>query len=304
MIVCLAITSILVSAVAADPGLDSVKIQHDISAYLPVSGQVEGWQPVGPPRAFVGEGLYEFINGGAVIYYEYDFNQAVTQEYTNIDGKSIDLEIYEMANPSSAYGIYTFRKGAEGEEVDIGNEGIIADYYLHFWKGNFLVTLIASDSEEATSSGLLAAAQEVDSRMVDKGQRPSLCNLLTIEGRAPLRINYLKGSLALSNVYYFAADDIFGLKEGVAGDFGDFKLFAFKYGDKKESSHWYTTARNEMKKGQRFEKLTDYDYECSMTDEHGLVIQMKVHRNYIFVYLGTPDIEPREVFHKIEYNLR
>jgi hypothetical protein len=119
-----------------------------------------------------------------------------------------------------------------------------------------------------------------------------------------VRIYYLEGMLALSNIYYFGADDIFGLKQGVAGDFGDFKLFVLKYGDEKESSRWYKTARDEMKKGKRFENFMDYDFECSMTDANGLVVQMRGYLNYIFVYLGTPDKDPRAMFYKIENNLR
>lgn len=287
-----------------DPSQEPAMIQHDISVYLPTSGVVEGWKPVGSPQAFVGDGLYDLIDGGAVIYYEYGFKQAITQEYANSEGESVYLQIYEMVDAASAYGIYTFRTGEEGKDIDLGNEGIVAAYYLHFWKDNFLVTLTASDFEEGAANSLLAIAAAVDKAIVETGQRPSLCNLLIIEGQAPARIYYLEGMLALSNVYYFGTDDIFGLKQGVAGDFDDFKLFVLKYGDEKESSRWYKTARDEMKKRQRFENFADHDNECSMTDEHGLVVQMRAYRNYIFAYLGTPDKDPRKIFYKIENNLR
>ena len=286
------------------PNQEPAMIQHDISVYLPASDVVEGWKPVGPPQAFVGEGLYDLIDGGAVIYYEYGFKQAITQEYSNSEGESVYLQIYEMVDPASAYGIYTFKTDEEGIDIDLGNEGMVAAYYLHFWKGDFLVTLIASTSEETASGTMLTIAREVDNRIAYKGQRPSLYNLLMIEGQAPVHIYYLEGMLALSNIYYFGADDIFGLKHGVAGDFGDFKLFVLKYGDEKESSRWYKTARDEMKKGKRFENFMDYDFECSMTDANGLVVQMRGYLNYIFVYLGTPDKDPRAMFYKIENNLR
>ena len=299
-----AIISVLAIAAVITPTQEPVTTQHDISGYLPVPGSVEGWRPVGSPRVFEGEDLYDFIDGGAVIYYEYGFRQTITQEYENDDGQSIHLEIYEMTSSSSAYGIYTFNRGVEGNRVDIGDEGTIADYYLYFWKGNFLVTLIASDFNKGASEGLLPIAIEVDKRMTKTGYRPSLCNMLMIEGQTPLHIIYLKGTLALRNVYYFAADDIFGLKEGVVGDFGDFRLFVFKYNDAKESNRWYVTARDAMRKEQRFVNFTDYDDEFSVVDEQGLVMQMKPYRSYSFVYLGTPDVDPRAMFYKIESNLR
>lgn len=286
------------------PDQEPAMIQHDISVYLPTSGVVEGWKPVGSPQAFVGDGLYDLINGGAVIYYEYGFKQTVTQEYESIDSRSIDLQMYEMTDPASAYGIYTFLRGMEGNEVDVGNEGMIAGHYMYFWKGNFLVALTASDSQEDSANSLLAIAAAVDKAIVETGQRPSLCNLLMMEGQAPARIYYLEGILALSNVYYFGADDIFGLKQGVVGDYDDFKIFVFRYDNEKESSYWYETAQDKMKKAGRFRNIEDHNGECSMMDEQGSIIQLKAHRNYVFVYLGTPGAEPQSIFFKIESNLR
>ena len=209
-----------------------------------------------------------------------------------------------MTDPASAYGMYTFLRGAEGHEIDIGSEGIIAEYYAYFWKGNFVVTLTASNADENTTKGMLSIATAVDNEMVAAGQHPSLCNLLAIEGHRPSCIYYLEGTLALSNIYQFSANDIFGLQEGVVGDFGDFKLFIFRYNDATESSHQHTTARNAMKNEQRFANFKAYDNEYSMVDEQGFVIHLKNHRNFIFVYLGNPDKDPRALFYKVENNLR
>jgi hypothetical protein len=41
-----------------------------------------------------------------------------------------------------------------------------------------------------------------------------------------------------------------------------------------------------------------------MTDESGVVVHLKTFHNYILVYVGTPDTDPRSIFHKIENNLR
>jgi hypothetical protein len=294
----------LVIAAVITPGQDQAVVQRDISIYMPGSGTAEGWKEIGPSRVFVGEGLYDLINGGAVIYFEYGFKQAVTQEYENIDGHSIVLQIYEMTDPSSAFGVYTFLRGAEGKNFDIGDEGVIEDHYLYFWKGNFLITLIASDSEEGVSSAMWALAHEVDRRIMRTGERPSLCNLLKLEGEAPLRIYYIEGALALSSLYYFSADDVFGITQGVVGDFDDYKLFIFKYRDEKESIHQYTTARNELKEDERFGNFSDRNNECSMEDEQGSLIELKVHQSYIFAYLGTSDRDPDTIFYKVENNLR
>ena len=303
MIVCLAITLILVNAVAADPGLESVKIQHDISAYVPNSYDVEGWEPIGDPRTFVGEDLYALINGGAVIYYKYGFRQVITQDYASKDGKSITLEIYEMNSPASAYGIYTIKINTEGKSIDVGDEGILADFYLHFWKGDFLVTLTASDSEETTGSGLLALARAVDEKIQTKGQRPSLCNLLIMESYEVSNIKYLRGDLALANNFPYVIDDVFKLKEGVIGDYGDSKIFVFRYGNRNESLNRYQDARDLFRNSASFANFTDHEDGCTMVDAQGRAIHLQPYENYILIYVGTEQTDPGPILEELQHNI-
>jgi hypothetical protein len=292
-----------VSAVI-NPSPEQAVVKHDISVYLPVAGEVAGWNPVNTSRMFAGEELYALIDGGASLFYEYGFEQVVTQTYENADSQSVDLEIYEMTDPSAAYGIYTISAGALGDDVDIGNEGMVAEYYMYFWKGDFFVTLTASDAGESAAQGILAIASWVDEKILSRGSRPSLCNLMMIEGETPSRLYYLRGVLALSSVYNFAFEDIFGLQEGVVGNFEKYKCFIFKYGDMKEGRHWFRSARDALKQDERYGDFQTNDDECSMTDEIGVVVHLKTLHNYILVYVGTPDTDPRSIFYKIENNLR
>ena len=299
----LAIACLLVTVIVVGPGSEQAEVLRDMARYLPSGSELERWQPKGNSQIFVGEDLYELINGGAVVYYEYGFKQVIVQEYENSDGESIDLELYEMDNSTSAYGIYTFQSG-EGDEIELGSDAICSEYYLHFWKDVFFVRLMAFDSREYISRGLLTIAKAVDRKIKNKGQRPALCNLLVIEGLAPSRITYLKGNLALSNIYHFAADDIFGLREGVVGYYGEFSVFVFKYENVKKSRNQYQIARGKMSTNPRFENFTDHNDECSMIDNQAAAIRMRVYRNYIFVYTGADEKDPQTIFYQIENNLR
>ena len=64
------------------------------------------------------------------------------------------LEIYKMENPISAFGIYSFKTSSDGEKADIGNDALFEDYYLNFWKGEFLITLVGFDTEKETIDDL------------------------------------------------------------------------------------------------------------------------------------------------------
>ncbi len=286
------------------PDEQSASMQRDISVYLPAAGAMKGWKPAGSPLTFVGEGLYDLIDGGAVIYYEYGFRQTVVQRYEGINGQSIEIQIYEMKDPAGAYGIYTFLSDIDGEVIEIENEGIGADHYLHFWKGNYFVTLISTNTDGTASTDLLMFAKDVEAKIKYRGYRPSICNLLSIDGRDPQYTKYLRGPLALSNAYYLFGGDIFGLKHGVVGDFGDFKLFIFMYDDEQESLHWYAHACNAMRRDPHFLGFTEGDNDCSMMDDDGLAIRVEPHRDYIFVYVGDTLADQRALFYKLESNLR
>lgn len=304
MITIIHLLSFLGISAVINPSPEQAVVRRDISTYLPVAGEIEAWNPVSMPRLFVGEELYDLIDGGAGIFYEYGFEQVVTQTYENADGQSVDLEVYEMQDPAAAYGIYTISAGSVGNRVDIGDEGIAAENYMFFWKGRFFVTLIASANDETASMGLLVIARGVDKKIITRGSRPSLSNLMMIEGESPARVYYISGALALSNIYHFAFDDIFGLKEGVVGEFKDFKCYIFKYDDVEESRRWFDNACNAMKQDSRHTDFQANSNECSMIDESGVVIHLKNHLSYIVAYTGDTKREPASILRKIEHNFR
>jgi hypothetical protein len=282
-----------------DPALEQSNIQKDISTYLPRAGEIEEWQPVGSPRKFVGEDLYDLINGGAAIFYEYGFKQVITQEFVNENGGSINLEIYEMANAASAYGIYSFRMNGDGEEIGVGTDAMLEDYYLTFWKGNFLVTLTAYDSDQETLNGLLAIAEAVGAKIKEKGQKPRLVNMLPGENLKRSTVKYVKGNLALSNNYEFNAGDIFGLKEGVIGDYDQYKVFIFKYNNEDECMKWFRNAYEHLKDSPGFDGFAVHEYDFSMTDRAGNYVYAKKDLNYILIFVGTRNLDPKKILEEL-----
>lgn len=294
------IVPFLVMGLVITPGSEETKSRQKISNYLPQSGEMKEWEPVGSPQKFVGENLYSLINGGAVIYYEYGFKQIITQEYVNKNEKFINVEMFEMTSPASAYGIYMFKTGDDGKEIPVGTEALFENYYLNFWKGNFLITLTAFDSEKDVLNGLLTIAKAVDTKIEDDEQRPVLTDLLLKENLKPFSIKYLKGYLALSNNYDFDSDNIFGIKQGVIGDYGDYKIFIFKYDDKNKCLKWFENAMKHMEDNSKFDDFTNYENDFSMIDRNGEYVYIRHYQNYIFIYLGKKEIDPKIIFEKIE----
>ncbi|UCC31625.1 MAG: hypothetical protein JSU86_04975, partial [Phycisphaerales bacterium] len=71
-----------------------------------------GWARAGKEKTFILKGLYNRINGAAELFLEMGFEQLTVQRYQ--DGEAtVDLEIYQMENPTAALGIYFHKRGNE-----------------------------------------------------------------------------------------------------------------------------------------------------------------------------------------------
>lgn len=293
------------AAVVVEPDSEQPRTQHDITQYLPNIGEIEGWDTVGTPQVFVGEDLYAYINGGAVIYYEYGFNQVVTQQYADKDGRTINLEIYEMISPASAYGVYTFKTRGDSQAIAVGSEALLGDYYVNFWKAEFVVTLTASDSTEETIDHMLTLAQVVDAKIQQKALRPSLVDLVPTELAEPTSVVYVKGNTALANVSSFFSDNIFGVREGVVGDYDGLSVFVFKYSTDSISSEWLGNAREHFTDSDRVVRLMEGEgmfFFATTEEQHISVRQIE---NYILVSLWkAAAVNPEAVLQLIEAKIR
>jgi hypothetical protein len=274
--------------------------RKNIRKYCPESGEVQGWYSEYEPRIARGEDLYLLIDGGADIYFEYGFRDAVFHSYKTKNGNAINLEIYRMNSPESAYGIYTFKTGNTGKPVDSGNDGWMEEYYLNFWKGNFLVTLIGLDMEKETLDGLVLLASSIDAKLSISAERPEIIDILPKTGLKPNGITYLKGNLALFNQYVFDSRDVFGISEGIRGDYGDYDLFLLFYNDPKESLSWFDSAKEILNNNGFFHDLHEEGEVLFMKDQDDQQVVIKPFGNCIIIFLGNPEMDFLPIFETIE----
>jgi hypothetical protein len=260
--------------------------QGDLSGYLPASGEVAGWTLSEAPKNYRGDKLFAMINGGADLYHEYGFAQALSAEYADIRGKSINLEIYEMESPAAAYGIYTFKIGVGGKVLAIGQEALLEDYYLHFWKGNLLVTVIGQDSEEGTVQSIVALAKAVDARIAKTGERPELAGLLLREPLAFFHPKYVRGSLGVMNSYTFETENIFRVREGVIGSVGDCQAFVFRYAGEGESAKAYDHATTCLSISPKFMSRALQGKRYSMVGREKELVVINQTGRYIAIVIG------------------
>jgi len=275
-------------------------MQEGILVYLPQKNELGNWSPMGKPQTAEGEDLILLINGGAEIYFEYGFKRAVFQSYTFEDDKTINVEIYEMEDPVSAYGAYTFKTGKKGRDLDIGNESLLENYYLNFWKGNFVVTLIGFNTDTETQAGLMTLGKVIDAKIVSQGQRPPLVDYLPQDDLKKSGITYLQGQMGLFNRYEFSRENIFGLKEGVLGDYGDYRIFIFHYNDNNECLSWFQNAKAHIKADSKFGEMKSFENGFSVRDSKNQTVSICIYQKYILVSLGEEESKARGALQSIK----
>ena len=127
----------------ADPGL---------LALLP---KVEGWKAAEQPRSYFPENLFEYINGAAESYLAYDFKELIVAEYGRTGGGgTLTLEIYDMATPDNAFGIFAAERYPENAPVDIGTAGYIEGEVLNFVADRCYVKLLVFDAGDGAKDVL------------------------------------------------------------------------------------------------------------------------------------------------------
>ena len=273
--------------------------QQDLFSLCPAQGDVSGWQPVDEPQLAEDQDLYLLINGGAEIFYEYGFERTLFQTYQGAQGNTINLEIYQMKNSAAAYGIYTFKTGNEGMSFDAGTEGWLESYYLNFWRGNFLVTVIGLEMDSSSIDGIKKIARAVDTKINAPSHYPPIITLLPEEKLLPNGITYLSGNLALFNQYLFATEDIFGLKDGVVGTYQDYSIFLLQYPDRQKAKARFESAKTALKQTDRFVEFVDQDTVWAMQDLQGKQLYFKYYRNHICIIIADNHPETDTIFNSL-----
>ncbi|KPJ95337.1 MAG: hypothetical protein AMS18_03045 [Gemmatimonas sp. SG8_17] len=114
---------------------------------------VEGWTQTGEVRVYNAETLWEYIDGAAVLFVEYGVRTCTTADMAAA-GVSVTVDLYEMASPLSAVGV--FKRESSGGGVNLADATIAAvspPYLALMVKGSTYAKVNAFDGELDESEG-------------------------------------------------------------------------------------------------------------------------------------------------------
>jgi hypothetical protein len=192
-----------------------------------------------------------------------------------------------MKSPAAAYGIYTFKVGEGGKPLAMGQEARLQDYYLNFWKGDLLVTVIGLDSDAQTVQGVVALAKAVDARIADTGKKPDLAELLLAEPLGFSNAKYVRGPLGVMGSYLFDTENLFRVREGMIGNIGDCQAFVFLYPDAEECAQTFEQAAERLSAGKRFKDVARQGKQLMMVGRDREIVLVNHTGPTIAIVIGS-----------------
>lgn len=192
-----------------------------------------GWWPVTPIRRYFGDARYDYFLRDAELYREYGLDRVEVQDYVNVEGDAVRVEVFQTETPTGAYGLFSLKTQPGGEIVDVGVDAWLEREVLNFWRGRHQVTIRAQEVRGPRVRRLDHLGFSVNQGLRGGVARPPLMKRLPRRGLLPKGRVYLAGPASLERVvgqdgWRFPAP-IRGVQGSYSGVGGDHSLLILEY---------------------------------------------------------------------------
>lgn len=114
---------------------------------------VDGWAQSGEVTVYDADNLWEYINGAAELFIEYDVQTCMTADLTAGDAV-VTVDLYDMGTPLNAYGVFKREHPAPGVSIPGAPEVAISPpYQVLMFKGSTYAKVNAIEGELTVESG-------------------------------------------------------------------------------------------------------------------------------------------------------
>ncbi len=164
-------------------GCGSNKQEVSSSArFLPEQLNYSDMKRISDIRIFVGDSLWEYIDGGAEVYHLYKFVDVATADYSN-DKVELVADIYRFDSPLNAFGLYSMLCPPETEIINLGVEGFRSPASINFVKGEYLIRLTGFEDTENSKLALTGMAEKLNNDIPGTTERPAQFNFFPTENK-------------------------------------------------------------------------------------------------------------------------
>ncbi len=190
----------------------------------PVSppAEVNGWQRDATHHTYDYDTIFDYIDGIGEVYRAYNMRTVWAFRYHKPVEPSLTVDIFEMASPEDAYGVFSFER--DGEEVRIGQGSDYAAGMLRFWKERFFTVITAERETPEVRQTVLQLGESIADAIPRTAPLPRLLRALPTEGMTSKVPLLFRHSMILNRHFFLANRDILNLSSQVEGVLATYSL--------------------------------------------------------------------------------
>jgi len=195
--------------------------KSQLAKLVPSQSFAVNWRQDGEPAVYTPDDLFEYINGQAEIYLDYGFQELYTINfiYRNRPDETLTVDVYEMATPLNAFGLYSVLRRPGYNFQKLGDtEAVVASFQVRFAKNSKLVQVSTQSKELSIHNDMVKMASLIEEKIPSSPAIQEL-TLLPYEGQIDHTIKYvMKGFLGQT----FLPPLVEARYEGTNENFGGF----------------------------------------------------------------------------------
>jgi hypothetical protein len=134
--------------------------------------EMDGWAPEGEPLIYGDDDLFEYIDGAADMYLDYNFREMGTLSYFDDYGRNVIVEIYDHGDLNNAYGMYTREKPRPANLVGVGAEAYYDTGLLNFFRENYYVKIQGFDLADQDEAMLTIVGKIISQKIGGGKDKP------------------------------------------------------------------------------------------------------------------------------------
>jgi hypothetical protein len=184
---------------------------------------IDGWKWDGKELRYDSRTVFDYIDGAGELYLAYGFQRLEVRRFEKPSQPPLTLEVYDMGSAENAYGVFSFERQEENQEVGQGSE--VGGGLLRFWKGKYFVGISADGEGAEAEAALLKMGRETAAAISAAGPKPGVIALIPGKdfGLVETSVRYLKSHILLNQRLFIAHENILHLTrytEAVLAEYG------------------------------------------------------------------------------------
>ncbi len=195
LLLCITINTLPAQEEFSDAAVEDYTLTNEekaaLTALLPDTVAL-GLEPLEESQFFTSN-LYEYINGAADGFHDYDFYGLIVQNYKHGDTE-VAVEIYDMKAPLNAFGVYASERSPDYHFIALGAQGHQGKDSLFFLQDRFYIKLVAFGTSEDSTPLLNGVAQSISAKIEKGTSFPKEVSLLPVQDRVPNTEAFIKKS--------------------------------------------------------------------------------------------------------------